>query len=158
MVRKWPQWIDRLFRKAIRLFERLDNHSDLLKARLGAAQASHPEEYDRILAELKDAGVEIVFRTGECAYSPERNAPGRIILDPGCSIGAVRHEFRHFKDVQEQGFPGLGFYYRNLNEFVRLERRGYREELLLARELRDRRLKRSVLRQLRRRIDELYGR
>ena len=98
---------------------------DALRGPLGAARDSHAAEYESILSELESSGVEIEWRVGELAYSPAPGGPGRMILDPDASIGALRHEYRHFCDVREAGFPGLQFYYRNPLEFARAEVRGY---------------------------------
>jgi hypothetical protein len=108
--------------------------------------------------ELERAGVEIDFRQGQCAYSPAKGEPGRFILDPDASLGALRHEFRHFLDVRDAGYLGLAYYYTHLDEFVRLEKRAYREEILIARALGEQRLVRQILVQMIRRIDQLRGR
>lgn len=132
--------------------------TDLLRRRLGPARLSHPEVYNAIIEELERTGVEIDFRKGQCAYSPAKGQPGRIILDPDASLGALRHEFRHFLDVRDDGYPGLAYYYVHVDLFVRLEKRAYREEIVIARELGDRRLVRRILIQMVQRIDELCGR
>jgi hypothetical protein len=79
--------------------------------RLGSARLSHPEEYAQIINELKAAGVEIDYRAGSLAYSPAKGGPGKMVLDPDASIGALRHEYQHFLDIQAAEFPGLGAYY-----------------------------------------------
>ncbi|MDW7996011.1 MAG: hypothetical protein RMI91_15295, partial [Gemmatales bacterium] len=98
---------------------------DPLRERIGPAYRSHPDEYDNILRQLREAGVDIDFRPGNLAYSPDRGGVGRIILDPEASMRAVRHEFRHFLDNQQAGFPSFAYYYNNGREFARLEARGY---------------------------------
>jgi len=129
--------------------------ADLLRARLGPAEVSHADEYASILRQLREAEVDIDFRPGSLAYSPTRGGPGRIILDPDASMGAVRHEFRHFLDIQEAGFPGMGPYLANPKEFWRLEFRGYMEEINLARQLRDFETGRKIVEQMRARRLEL---
>jgi hypothetical protein len=131
--------------------------ADLLRARIGAAHTSHADEYASILRQLREAGVDIDFRPGNLAYSPARGGPGRIILDPDASMGAVRHEFRHFLDIQDAGFPGFGPYYTNRQAFARLEVRGYLEEIRLARELGHHDLVPQIVQQMRERVQEVLG-
>ena len=101
--------------------------------------------------------MDIALRPGNLAYSPARGGPGRIILDPEASLGALRHEFRHFLDIQDAGFPGIGPYYTNPKAFARLEVRGYMEEIKLARELGHDDLVPQIVQQMRERVKELLG-
>lgn len=130
---------------------------DLLFARLGSAQRSHPEEYKRTMDELKESGVEVVIRPGTLAFSPAKGEPGRMILDPEASIAAIRHEFKHFLDHRAAQYPGYRPYYEDVNMFVRLEVRGYFEEIRTARETGNQDLIPAIVQQLRNRIDELLG-
>jgi hypothetical protein len=130
---------------------------DLLRARLGSGRESHAEEYEQILADLADAGVEIDYRNGQLAYSPARGGPGRLILDPEASIAALRHEYRHFCDIRDAGYRGLSYYLMNVNEFAKLEVRGYLEEIRTAREFADKRLEAAILEQMKQRVRELLG-
>jgi hypothetical protein len=58
-----------------------------------------------------------------------------MVLDPDASIGALRHEFQHFKDVQAAEYPGsMTYWYGQPREFARIEVRGYLEEIRTARE------------------------
>lgn len=132
--------------------------ADLLKDRFGSARVSHPEEYVQAIQELENAGVEIVFRPGQLAYSPVEGRPGRMILDSDASIGAIRHELRHFRDVRQAGFPGLAYYYARPREFARLEARGYLEEMRIAEELGAFDLVPRIVDQMKWRIRELLGR
>jgi hypothetical protein len=81
-----------------------------------------------------------------------------LILDPDASIGALRHEVRHFDDIAEGGYRGLGDYMQNLNEFWRIEYRGYFEEWDIARRLGDESAVARILEQMRARRKELLGR
>ncbi|MBY0395734.1 MAG: hypothetical protein K2X91_04585 [Thermoleophilia bacterium] len=130
---------------------------DLLRARLGPARESHPDEYDRTIRRLREAGVTIELRPGTLAYSPERGRPGRLILDPDASLGALRHEVRHFTDVRDAGYPGLGRYLADPDEFARLEENAYREEVALAESLGYDDLVPRILEQMRVRIAEILG-
>jgi hypothetical protein len=80
-----------------------------------------------------------------------------LVLDPDASIGALRHEVRHFDDIAIGGYRDLGYYYRNLDEFWRLEFRGYMEEINLARQAREFGAGRQILEQMRARRLELLG-
>lgn len=132
--------------------------ADLLKERLGPASESHPEEYAGILQELEEAGVEVAFRAGQLGYSPDEGRPGRMILDFDASIAAVRHEFRHFKDARDAGFPGLAYYYANPKEFARMEVEGYLEEIRIARKLGHVDLVDGIVNQMKQRVREILGR
>jgi hypothetical protein len=131
---------------------------DLLLERLGPAQISNPEEYASIMEVLEAAGVNIDTRPGNLAYSPSTGRPGRIVLDPETSIGALRHEYKHFLDNQSAGFPGLGYYYRNVTEFAKLEVRGYLEEIMTARQTGNEDLVPRIIMQMKSRIRKLLGR
>ena len=132
-------------------------NADLLKSRIGPAYASHPAEYASILKQLGDADVEIALRLGSLAYSTSRGGPVRTILDSEASLGAMRHEFRHFLDIQNAGFPGIGPYITNPKAFAHLEVRGYMEEVRLARELGHTDLVPQIIQQMRERVKELLG-
>ncbi len=100
---------------------------DPLRNKYGPARISHPDEFEQALEELREAGAEIDFRPGSLAYSPEKGGPGRIIFDPDGSIGALRHEMRHFRDTRDAGYPGLGAYLSNPHLYWGMEFRAYME-------------------------------
>ncbi len=130
---------------------------DPLRARYGPARLSHPEEFDKTIDELRRAGVEIDFRPGSLAYSPCKAEPGRFIFDPEGSIGALRHEKRHFDDIQQAGYPGLSPYLRDSNLMWRIEYRGYMEEVTFARSQRDFESAREILDTMRRVKEDILG-
>jgi hypothetical protein len=132
--------------------------SDVLRGILGPARTSHPEEYASTLQRLRDAGVDIDPRPGNMSYSPRAGGPGRLVLDPDASIGALRHEVRHFDDIAEGGYRSLGDYFQDLDEFWRIEYRGYFEEWDIARRLGDESAVARILEQMRARRHELLGR
>jgi hypothetical protein len=132
--------------------------ADLLLTRLGPARLSHPEEYAQIMKELEGAGVTIEQRVGSLAYSPAKGGPGKMVLDPDASVGALRHEYQHFLDVQAAEFPGLGAYYKDLPEFARLEVRGYMREIATARQTGNADLVPKIVKQMRARVKEILGR
>lgn len=131
--------------------------ADLLLERLGPASRSHPEEHARIMADLEASGVDIATRPGSLAYSPSRGNPGRMILDPETSIGALRHEYQHFLDHRAAEFPGFRPYFENPAEFARLEVRGYMREIHTARETGHADLVPAITQQMRARVRELMG-
>jgi len=133
------------------------SQADLLLPRLGPAYLSHPEEYDAIMQDLETSGVDVQFREGQLAYSAEVGGPGRMILDRDASIGALRHEYRHFLDVRAAGYPGYTYYRGNVLEFWRLEFNAYMEEIRIARQLREFDIGRGILQQMRARRAEIFG-
>ena len=131
--------------------------ADLLRARLGPARLSHPDEYASIIKELEDAGVEIEWGDS-LAYSPATGGPGKMKLERDASIAALRHELQHFRDVQAAGFPGLAAYYQDLPEFARTEVRGYLKEIDTARATGHADLVPEIVEQMRTRVKEVLGR
>jgi hypothetical protein len=142
-----------------RIFGALKSETDLLYAKLGPARLSHPEEYADIFSALEEAGVEIEFRAGSYAYQPGTSAgnPGKFIIDPDASIGALHHEFQHFKDIRDAGYPGLRALMEDPKVAARLEVRGYQQEINLAREFEYHDLVPAIILQMRDRVRELMG-
>ena len=128
---------------------------DPLREIFGPARLSHSWEFRQSLAELRRAGAEIDLRPGAMAYSPATGEPGRFIFDPDASIGALRHEMRHFRNARDDGYPGLRYYLEVPARQWRMEYRAYLEELKLARQAKQyptaRRLL-AIMREVRRRI------
>jgi hypothetical protein len=69
----------------------------------------------------------------------------------------LRHEYRHFCDIRDAGYPGLSHYLRNVKEFAKLEVRGYLEEIRIARQIGDNRLETAIVEQMKQRVSELLG-
>jgi hypothetical protein len=134
------------------------SEDDVLQDVIGPAYRSHPKESAAILRHLAQEGVEVVYRKGQLAYLAAQNSSGRMILDPDASLGALRHEYRHFLDVQAAGFPGMRPYYENPAEYWRLEYRAYLEEVTLARQVRNFSAARKIVGQMRARRQEAIGR
>jgi hypothetical protein len=59
------------------------------------------------MAKAKDMGVSVVSRPGTMAFEPAFGQPGRLLLYPDASIGALRHEFQHVVDDAALGIPGF---------------------------------------------------
>jgi hypothetical protein len=132
--------------------------ADLLQPRLGPAWLSHAEDYTQVIKELEAAGVEIDYRPGSLAYAPAKGGPGRLVLDPDASIGAVRHEYQHFLDIQAAEFPGIGAYFNDLPKFARVEVRGYLREIATARQTGNADLVPQIVQQMKARVKEVLGR
>ncbi|MEW8307230.1 MAG: hypothetical protein AB2652_20705 [Candidatus Thiodiazotropha endolucinida] len=137
----------------------LNSYGDHLRDVLGPGRVSHPDEYASILDAAKERGVNVVDRPGTLAYEPalSQGNPGRLLLDPDASIGAMRHEYRHLLDDQASGYQGFRLMMDSDN-FWKLEFRGYMEEINLARELREFDTGRKILQEMRARRQEILGR
>ena len=86
------------------------NEADPMRDALGSGRISDPDEWDSILQQLEDSGVEIKYRDRDMAYAPglEEGDPGQIIIDPDAFLSALKHGYQHFLDAQTEGFPSLG--------------------------------------------------
>lgn len=71
---------------------------------------SNPEEQNQIIKELQNSGVEIICREGVLGYAPHPSIsgePGQFLIDPNASISALEHEYLHFKQAENAGFPNI---------------------------------------------------
>jgi hypothetical protein len=104
--------------------------ADPLRA-FGPASETHPAELQAAMARLDAAGVEVDMRPDSMSYSPSAVAgqPGRLILDPEASYGAVLHEMSHFADDEAAGFPGLRYWLEDPAVTVAGESRAYQAEI-----------------------------
>ena len=104
--------------------------ADPLRA-FGPASETHPAELQAAMARLDAAGAEIDLRPGSMSYSPSAAAgqPGRLILDPEASYGAVLHEMSHFADDEAAGFPGLRYWLADPAVTAAGESRAYQTEI-----------------------------
>ncbi|MCG8346238.1 MAG: WXG100 family type VII secretion target [Chloroflexales bacterium] len=134
----------------------LNTYGDALWEILGPGRVSHADEWTSTLSRAREMGVEVVDRPGTLAYEPMFGAPGRLLLDPDASIGALRHEFRHVLDDADLGHPGFRIM-ADSEAFWRLEYRGYMEEIRLAREIRAYDAARNILQEMRARRREILG-
>jgi hypothetical protein len=112
--------------------------ADPLRA-FGPASETHPSELDAALARAGDAGAEVDMRHGSMSYSPSAAAgrPGRLILDPEASYGAVLHEMSHFSDDEAAGFPGLRYWLEDPAVTAAGESRAYQVEIDYANSIRE---------------------
>lgn len=104
--------------------------ADPLRA-LGPASETHPAEFEAAMERLDRAGVEVDMRRGSMSYSPSAMSgePGRIILDPEASYGAVLHEMSHFSDDEAAGYPGLRYWLEDPAVTAAGESRAYEAEI-----------------------------
>jgi hypothetical protein len=98
---------------------------------LGPAYETHPAELQAAMVRLVGAGVEVDMRRGSMSYSPSAVAghPGRLILDPEASYGAVLHETSHFSDDEAAGFPGLRYWLEDPTVTAAGESKAYQAEI-----------------------------
>ena len=104
--------------------------ADPLRA-LGPASETHPAELEAAMEMLDGAGVEVDLRRGTMSYSPSAMSgePGRIILDPEASYGAMLHEMSHFSDDEAAGYPGLRYWLEDPVVTAAGESRAYQVEI-----------------------------
>ena len=110
--------------------------TDYLYKVLGAARFNNKEELEEIVKDIEAKGGKVIFHDDptKIVYNAPIYADDKGILElyKNCSIAAVRHEYRHFLDDYERGYPGLKYYMRNRELFKEIEERGYQEELAIA--------------------------
>lgn len=107
---------------------------------LGHAKVSHPEEYNFIMQDLKNNGVTIKQAEKTIAFSPNTsggNTGNAIYLPEDFSISALRHEYGHFIDHKNLGFPKHIEYFERPELIIATERKQYLTEIKLAKKLGD---------------------
>lgn len=104
--------------------------ADPLRA-FGPASETHPAELQAAMTRLDTAGAEVDLRPGAMSYSPSAAAgqPGRLILDPEASYGALLHEMSHFADDEAADFPGLRYWLEDPALTAAGESRAYQAEI-----------------------------
>jgi hypothetical protein len=104
--------------------------ADPLRA-FGPAHETHPVELQAAMARLDAAGAEVDPRPDSMSYSPSAvtGGPGRLILDPEASYGALLHEMSHFADDEAAGFPGLRYWLEDPAVTAAGESRAYQAEI-----------------------------
>jgi hypothetical protein len=111
-------------------YKLLHADADPLRA-FGPASETHPAELEAAMSRLDGAGAEVDMRHGSMSYSPSAvtGRPGRLILDPEASYGAVLHEMSHFSDDEAAGFPGLRYWLEDPAVTVAGESKAYQAEI-----------------------------
>lgn len=134
----------------------LRTKNDPVRDRLGSAMISHPQEVESILKSWDEKGVQYFFRKSDMAYSPGLipGQKGQVVIDLEASIGAWRHENRHVLDDEANGWPGMR-YYNSAARMIKYEHRGYAEEIAIARELKDKELRKQLLKLRKKRDEEI---
>lgn len=135
-------------------------HADADPLRVfGSASDTHPAELQAAMARLDAAGVEVDMRPDTMSYSPSAaiGQPGRLILDPAASYGAVLHEMSHFADDEAAGFPGLRYWLEDPAVTVAGETRAYQAEIDYANSLNETGIATRLEELKAQRISELLG-
>ncbi|MFG0217134.1 hypothetical protein ACFU8X_29180 [Brevibacillus porteri] len=113
-----------------------DNPADPFRDVLGAGSKSHPEEWNKLIKDLEENGVEVVYREGGLGYGPLRKGEaGQVLLDPNASMSALRHEYSHFLEAKANGFPSAAESYQNWEGRIADELKAYTIEIKEAKRL-----------------------
>ena len=109
---------------------------DPMREVTGAGIESNPKEIKAILEDLGSAGVEVVYRQDDMAYSPGSSPgkPGQFIIAIEASYSAWLHEYQHFKDDKDDGFPGMRIF-MDIERCKQREINAYNVEIELAKKL-----------------------
>lgn len=125
--------------RGVKRTPRVDFHSeaDVALKYFGPAEESHSKELAVIKDDLKKNGVYVNTRDRNhpamgygTASAPGK--PGSMTVTEGMSYSAWLHEYRHFLDDKELGYPGRKYYYNNLSLYAKMERAAYDAEIELA--------------------------
>lgn len=135
----------------------LNTYGNALRGSLGPGRLSHADEWAVTMSRAEGMGGTVVSCPSTMAYEPALGSPGRLLIDPDASIGALRHEFQHIVDDAALGHPGLRVM-ADSNQFWRLEFRGYMQEINTARDILDFDAGRAILQERRQRRMDILGR
>ena len=133
-------------------------YGDYLRDVMGSALENNQDEVEQIVQDVEAKCGKVIFHNdANMVTSVMRGHPAEIKVDKNCSIGGLRHEYRHFIDDLEHGCPGLGYYLRDKDLFFEFEKRGYEEELAIAREKGYTDIEARILNEIEKRRAEIYG-
>ena len=134
-------------------------YGDFLREYLGSAKDNHFEEFSKIREEVERLGGKLILLKDNTNMTCDVSLgnPGTIKVDENISIAGLKHEFRHFLDDMDNGNPGLAFYLMDNDRFFLYERRGYEEELMIARDLGLKDAEEKILNEIEKRRREIYG-
>ena len=112
----------------------MHDYGDYLAPVLGSAKENDKEELEKIIFDVKSKGGDFIFvkESRKMVTNIIRGQPATIEIYEGASIAAVKHEYRHFLDDLSNNNPGFAYYLRNPEVFFAYEKRGYQEELEIA--------------------------
>ena len=134
-------------------------YGDYLRKKLGSAKENYPDELQEIEDSVKKYGGEIVYLTdsSKMVTNVRKGKPPIIEVDEKASIAGIRHEYRHFLDDMNNGNPGLAYYLRDPDKFFEFEKRGYEEELVIAKALGYNEIVTEIEQEIEMRRKEIYG-
>lgn len=134
-------------------------YGDYLRDVLGSAKDNHPNELRKIEENVRTKGGDVVYlkNNTKMVTNVSKGKPGVIEVDENLSIAAMKHEERHFLDDLENGCPGIAYYLRDNDVFFEYERRGYEEELEIARNLGYTEIVKKIEGEIEKRRREIYG-
>ncbi|ALP38961.1 hypothetical protein ASL14_04905 [Paenibacillus sp. IHB B 3084] len=106
------------------------NDADPFRDIYGPGRLSHPEEWNNIIKNTQEAGVEVrILDRDIMAYAPKGSGkPGQLNIYEDASISALRHEYQHFLDDKAKGFPSLDVTYEFKSRII-MELRAYMVEI-----------------------------
>ena len=134
-------------------------YGDYLRDVLGSAKDNNPEELQEIISRVESMGGEfhLLSNSENMVTNIQKGKPAIIEVDENASIGAIRHEYRHFLDDMANGNPGLAYYLKDKDKFFEYEKRGYEEELAIARKYGYNEIEKKILKEIEQRKKEIYG-
>ena len=122
-------------RNNVRIMEvsRFNTKGDPMREATGPGVKSHPAEIQQMCSEMEGYGVEIVRRGSGMAYSPGilPGSPGQFIIEEDASYSAWLHEYKHFCDIRDAGFPGMRIF-MDTEKCIRMEIDAYSIEISMA--------------------------
>lgn len=106
-----------------------NTYEDPIREIMGSAFNSHPFETIKILDELKETGIDVIYSDKPgMLYQPRPGRPGQIRLDKESSFSALLHEYTHAMDDRESGWKGAEYLYDDIKA-IEFEIRAYDVEL-----------------------------
>lgn len=134
-------------------------YGDHLRNKLGSAKDNNKQDLDNIIKDVEGKGgkVELMRDSSNMVCNVFKGRPGEIIVDENISIAGLRHEYRHFLDDIENGCPGLGYYLKDKDKFFEYEKRGYLEELEIAKKMGYTEIEEKIINEIEARRREIYG-
>lgn len=137
----------------------MHDYGDYLAPVLGSAKENDKEELEKIIFDVKSKGGDFIFvkESRKMVTNIIRGQPATIEIYEGASIAAVKHEYRHFLDDLSNNNPGFAYYLRNPEVFFAYEKRGYQEELEIAKKLGYNDIEEKILDEIEQRRKEIFN-